>query len=154
VQLVKFLSTSPTAFECHGVDRLIEWKQFRETLEIADDPLRSVADYWAKAPFVSSYLDPFNPKSWPDPWHLILDLKLDDLAIALGMLYTLRLTERFMDIKLEIHKSMLPETKQTKFPVIVDDKWLLNWEYRGVLHIDQIAGIETVLLYSDCNRYK
>ncbi len=79
-------------FDLHGTERLIEWKKFRDSLETDESPLIRVADLWSKAPFVNSYLNPKNPTEWPDPWQLILDLKLDDLAICLGMLYTIKLT--------------------------------------------------------------
>ena len=83
---------SPTVFDSYGTDRLTKWKQFRDSLETSATPLEDVAELWSHAPFVSPYLDPQNPAEWPDPWHLILDLRLDDLAIALGMLYTIKLT--------------------------------------------------------------
>jgi len=136
----------PMVFDLHGVDRIAEWKLFRETLENCKDPLADVVKLWSKAPFVSPYLDPDNPKTWPDPWHLILDLKLDDLAISLGMYYTLKLTRRFMTTPIEIHMTMLPETDETKFPVIVDHQWALNWQYNFVVPASSLPP-KTSLIY-------
>jgi len=79
-------------FDQYGTDRIAAWKQFRDTLETSEHPLEDVAEFWSHAPFVSAYLDPNLPQQWPDPWQLILDLRLDDLAITLGMLYTVKLT--------------------------------------------------------------
>ena len=119
-------------FDLHGTERLIEWKKFRDSLETDESPLIRVADLWSKAPFVNSYLNPKNPTEWPDPWQLILDLKLDDLAICLGMLYTIKLTQRFMDIECEIHTSMLSKEFNKKFFLVVDNKHVLNYTFGSV----------------------
>lgn len=119
-------------FDLHGTERLTEWKLFRDSLETDQEPLTKVADLWSKAPFVNPYLDPKNPAEWPDPWHLVLDLKLDDLAICLGMLYTIKLTQRFMATQCEIHTSILPKENYTRFFLVVDSKHVLNHTPRKV----------------------
>ena len=135
-------------FDQYGTDRLAAWKEFRESLETSKHPLQDVAELWAQAPFVSSYLDPQNPEEWPDPWHLILDLRLDDLAIALGMLYTIKLTTRFIDIECEIHKSIFPNRDEPSYILIVDKKYVLNMEYKSVVSVDDLKNIETRLIWS------
>jgi hypothetical protein len=135
-------------FNLYGNDRLTEWKQFRDSLENSNSPLQDVADLWSHAPFVNPYLNPHNPSDWPDPWHLVLDDRYDDLAIALGMLYTIKLTRRFMDSKCEIHTSMLQEEKQPKYFLIVDDIKVLNLEYKNVVEIDRIANVQTNIIWS------
>jgi hypothetical protein len=134
-------------FNKHGAERLADWKQFRESLESSQDPYKEVAEFWSSAPFVSPFLDPNNPSKWPDPWHLVLDSRLDDLAICLGMLYTLKLTQRFMDAKCEIHTSMLPKEKQPRYFLVVDRQHVLNFEYRQVVDYQAISNIETKLLW-------
>lgn len=113
-------------FDLYDSDRLTEWKRFRTHLETSQTPFEDVAEFWSRAPFVSSYLDPQDPQSWPDPWHLILDDKLDDLAICLGMLYTIKLTQRFIDSCCEIHMTMFPKKKDPKYFLLVDGQYLLN----------------------------
>lgn len=135
-------------FDQYGTDRLASWKEFRNSLETSEHPLEDVAKLWASAPFVSPYLDPKNPAEWPDPWHLILDLRLDELAIALGMLYTIKLTHRFMDTKCEIHTSMLPDKKEPSYVVVVDDLHVLNLEYKSVVSIEQLSELETSLIWT------
>ena len=125
-------------FKVFGNERLTEWRQFRQGLEINDNPLQDVVDFWGNAPFVNRYLNPDNPKGWPDPWHLILDDKYDDLGVALGMFFTLKLTQRFMNTYCEIHMSMLPLDKEPRFILLVDKKWVLNWEYKTVLQIENL----------------
>lgn len=107
-----------------------------------------VAELWSHAPFVSPYLDPQNPTKWPDPWHLVLDSRLDNLAIALGMLYTIKLTQRFMNVKCEIHTSTLPNEKEPSYMLIVDDKHVLNFEYRSVVTVENLHGVRTSLIWT------
>ncbi len=137
-----------TVFNQHGTQRLTAWKEFRESLETSQTPFKDLAEFWAHAPFVSHYLDPNNPSEWPDPWHLVLDSRLDELAISLGMLYTLKLTRRFMDASCEIHTSMSPEDLEPRYFLIVDNKYVLNFEYREVLDYQEISKVKTRLLWS------
>jgi hypothetical protein len=95
-----------TVFDLHNTERLAEWKKIRDQLETDNDPFKTVLSLWSRAPFVNSYLDTIASDQWPDPWHLILDNRYDDLALALGIMYTLKLTKRFMNEEFKIHKSM------------------------------------------------
>jgi hypothetical protein len=135
-------------FDAHGIDRLTKWKEFRNTLEVLDDPLQAVVDFWNKAPFVSPYLNPQTPKSWPDPWHLVLDEKLDNLAICLGMLYTLKLTQRFMASRFEIHMSTIEASRYSKYFLVVDNH-VLNLEYGCVLSTAELSGVETSIIWTN-----
>jgi len=136
---------SVTVFNLYGNDRLIEWKRIRNQLEDCDDPYFVVADLWSRAPFVNPYLDPKNSANWPDPWHLILDDKYDELAIALGMLYTIKLTDRFMDTVCEIHMSMSPTETVPRFFLVVDNKQVLNFEPRTVLEVGSLPAHTNII---------
>lgn len=135
-------------FDLTVSERLGYWKKTREQLETSETPFQEVIDLWARAPFVSPYLDPFNPASWPDPWHLIIDGKFDDLAICLGMLYTLKLTQRFYDTTCEIHMSMPDEKNKRQFFLVVEDHAVLNFEYGKVSPVDAIKNTKTNTLWS------
>ena len=135
-------------FDVFGNDRLVAWKEFRDSLETSEHPLQDVAELWSHAPFVEPYLDPLNPSKWPDPWHLILDLHLDDLAIVLGMLYTIKLTQRFMDTKCEIHMSVPRDKTKPSYMLVIDGKDVLNLEYRSVVDIRAMDSISTKLIWS------
>jgi hypothetical protein len=135
-------------FDEHGTDRLASWRKFRESLETCTDPLDQVAQLWKYAPFVSPYLDPKIPNEWPDPWHLILDLRLDNLAIVLGMLYTIKLTQRFMDTECEIHMSIPSEKDEPIYFLLVDNKFVLGLRYGLVVDKDQIANMVTKRIHT------
>lgn len=96
-------------FDLSGTQRLTEWRRIRDELSNSKNPYQLVLDLWKRAPLVSTYLNPNFSDQWPDPWHLILDDRYDDLAIALGISYTLGLSERFMTDQIEIHMSILEE---------------------------------------------
>lgn len=130
-------------FDYHGNERLAAWKQFREDLETSSNPFLDVAEFWSRAPFVSPYLDPNNSAEWPDPWHLVLDNRLDNLAITLGMLYTIKLTQRFIDTPCEIHTSTSTEND---YFLVVDKKYVLNKEYRQVVSVDELNGLKTNII--------
>jgi hypothetical protein len=126
-------------FNLYNNDRLIEWKKFRDSLETSQTPLEDVAILWSQAPFVSPYLNPNQPTEWPDPWHLVLNSKLDELAIVLGMLYTLKLTQRFMASRFEIHMSTVPRLNY----FLVVDNFVLNLEYRSVVGVVELSKYQT-----------
>jgi hypothetical protein len=135
-------------FDASSNERLAKWKQFRDTLETSSSPFEDVAEFWSHAPFVSDFLDPNSPKSWPDPWHLILDGRFDDLAIVLGMLYTLQLTQRFMTSHFEIHMSIVSQNKSHNYWLIIDGQYALNYHYKQVVAVEQITGVSTTIIYS------
>jgi hypothetical protein len=135
-------------FDLRDNERLIEWKKFRNSIEHSQSPLQDVADFWSMAPFVNRYLDPSDTKSWPDPWHLVLDGKFDNLAICLGMLYTLQLTQRFMHGKYEIHMSVTPEIKEPLFYLSVDRSFILNYTYKQVVEYDHRLLQDTTPVFS------
>lgn len=137
-----------TVFDEYGTKRLAAWRQFRDSLEASETPLEDVAKLWTYAPFVSPYLDPKIPTEWPDPWHLMLDLRLDDLALVLGMLYTIKLTQRFIDTDCEIHMSMSSEKKDPLYMLVVDGKSVLNLVYGTVVDVNQMKSLDTKRIYS------
>lgn len=134
-------------FNLSNQDRLTEWRRFRDNLECSETPLEDVVSLWSKAPFVSSYLDPDRPDQWPDPWHLILDNKLDDLAIVLGMLYTLKLTQRFMNYHFEIHMSTSKNQKEKNYFLVVENH-VLNLEYGSVVEVSALEKHSTSKIWA------
>lgn len=132
-------------FNLYGTDRLTEWKRFRDSLETSVQPFQDVAEYWSHAPFVNRYLKPDDTSSWPDPWKLILDGKFDDLAISLGMLYTIKLTDRFKNSIFEIYQTVDNEKKSF---LMIDNTSILNWQYRSVTTPSDISNAEFTLVWT------
>jgi hypothetical protein len=128
-------------FNSHYSDRIKEWKEYREQLETSNDPLQDVAEFWALAPFVNSYLNPNNSKEWPDPWKLILDGKYDDLAIVLGMLYTISLLDHADLTDAEL---VLTETGHN-LVLVSKRKYILNWDRDRIVNTNQKLEIKQCL---------
>ena len=116
-------------FDLFDIERLTAWKQFRATLETSETPLEDTALLWSKAPFVSTRHS-LNPSTWPDAWKLIIDGEFDSLGLALGILYTLQLTQRFKANQFEIH--MYQDKKKQEFILVVNNM-VLNWAPRVVI---------------------
>lgn len=135
-------------FDLYDNDRLIKWKQFRDSVETSQTPLEDVVHLWSRAPFVSPYLNPLTPDLWPDPWHLVLDSKLDELAITLGMLYTLKLTQRFIESRFEIHMSTSKENRYNQYFLVVDNH-VLNLEYGCVLPASRVGSLQTSIIWTN-----
>lgn len=111
-------------------DRLENWKQFRRrigTLPV-DQALVECTDFWSRAPFTPFYLEHDNTNNWPDPWQLVYENYYCDLAKALGIVYTMYLSEHgaTMSFVLRVYKD--PKTQGQYNLVWIDDgKYVLNF---------------------------
>lgn len=132
-------------FDFGPEERISEWRQFRKRIQHLDrmDMMRETAELWAKAPLVTHYLEPDNCDNWPSPWTLIADNMYCDIGTALGIFYTLFLTERFdnRDLDVVIYK----DSAGFRPAVIVCEKYALNINYRDV--------VNTTTLPKDINVY-
>ena len=135
-------------FDKHGLDRIEEWKHFRDYLEQSPTPYEDVANLWGRAPFVENYLDPRYPETLPDPWHILVDDRLDNIAICLGILYTFKLTERFKDAPCEILELKDPRDSEIIRLLVVDNNRVLNWNPREVVDINDLNGLKIKTLWT------
>ena len=111
--------------------RLAEWSSFRQSLEISNDPIQDVIDYYKQVPVVSIHTDPYDMSSWPDPWELVYENEYCEYCILLGMCYTLQLTDRFSQSDFEIHISTDKTSEVFFYPVFVDNH-VLCYEFDEV----------------------
>lgn len=135
-------------FDERGIERLSKWKEFRNSLETSERPFEDTIDLWNKAPFVFPFLNPLSSNTWPGPWELVMISRLDDLAIALGIMYTLKLTQRFMESEFEIHMSIREDRPNAnRYFVVVNNRHVLNYEYGKVSIIEHIENFESEILH-------
>jgi hypothetical protein len=78
----------------------------------------------------------------------MLDLRLDDLALVLGMLYTIKLTQRFSHTVCEIHMSMSPEKNSTHYLLLVDNLYVLNLDHGAVVEKQKLESLDTKTIYA------
>lgn len=142
----RFRLTCHTVFDTYGNERLTKWKEFRDSLETSSAPFKEVATFWSRAPFVNPYLNPHLPSSWPDPWHIVLDNRYDDLAISLGMLYTIKLTHRFADLDFDLHM-VDKNNKDINYFIVFGKSTVLNFEYGSVCDLNAV-NVKSNIIYS------
>lgn len=136
-------------FDLYGTDRLVAWKNFRDQLETSLDPYKDTMVFWRKAPYVSDYLEDIATEDWPDPWRLVIDGKYDNLAINLGILYTLQLTKRFITVPMEIHR-LIDSNRHPRNFVVVANNIVVDYDDYNVYDFKNLEN--TVVMYSSSNK--
>ncbi len=84
-------------------DRLILWRQFRDTLEISKDPIQATINFYNQAPHSKLSTDPYTSSTWPDPWELLEENNYCSFVKILAICYTLQLTNVLSSAVYEIH---------------------------------------------------
>lgn len=122
--------------------RLTEWINCRNTIDQTDDPLQYVWDFWHTAPFIpfNKNVDPFYQKSWPSPWEIIVDNRYDDFTRALMIAWTLKLTKKYANSKVEIRTLVDSVTEREYNLVYVDNEWIINYHDNGPILLKDFVG--------------
>jgi hypothetical protein len=137
-------------FKKSSDERLTEWSELRKSLDHIDDPFKKVLDFWNNAPSISynHRVDPYNVKSWPTPWEIIVENKYDDFTLALMIGYTLKLSNRFKSDRIEIRTMVdYPKTKLYNL-VYINENVILNYDKNCVVNsgdIDQNLYLENLI---------
>ena len=109
-------------FENGYESRLREWHDFRSTLEKSKDPFMDCIVLYKNAPRVfKTDVDPWDKKTWLDPWQLVEKNLYTEMCITLGICYSLQLTERFSNSSFEIHNTVDTKSKDTYHLLAVDN---------------------------------
>jgi hypothetical protein len=123
-------------------ERISHWRQFRDSLETSDDPLQAVVEFWDHPPFIpyNKNVDPYNQRSWPTPWEIILHNKYDDFTKAVMMGWSLKYTNRYA--KSDIHIQTIVDNAQNLVynVVCVDNKWVLNFKDSTPVEANKVPG--------------
>jgi hypothetical protein len=131
-------------------DRLAQWREFRQ--KISSQPIKQavveVNTMWSSAPFVTYYLPPDQPDTWPDPWELLTENYYCDIAKALGILYTIYFSgHKNTNIELRIYYDYQTKTR-SNVAWIDGGKYILNyWPYE-IVNTELIEEKQLQLLYS------
>lgn len=75
-------------------ERLLAWRDLRQSQLAEPDFLLEVNDFWTFAPTIRYDIDWHEYPNWPDPWQLLVQNQLSELAKAVGIAYTILLSER------------------------------------------------------------
>lgn len=123
-------------------ERLSEWATFRRDLNSSAAPFDEVWEFWKPAPYIpyNNKIDPFNIKSWPTPWELIVTNKYDDFTKAVMIGWSLKLTERFQKSRIEI-KTLVNDQKTCYYNIVcVDEDIIINYSDNGPIDSKNLPG--------------
>lgn len=117
------------------------WRDLRShlTAEKSDlEHLNMVVDFWSKAPIVNPFLNWDDTKTWSDPWELISEMTFDISCLAIGMEYTLLLSEdqRWTPDRLRPSLVHLLDRSHQYMVLVVDGKHVLNHSYNRIVSLD------------------
>lgn len=117
----------PAQFE----HRLQEWNDLRSQCANLDTEtaLMHINDWWFRVPTINRYLHWDDWNHWPDPWQLLADDYYCEVARALGIVYTVQMT----DIQLE--SMQLAQCNEGVLVQIDHGKYILNWAPGDLLNI-------------------
>ena len=119
-----------------------QWRLIRSqlTVEKSDlEQLQLVTKFWSQAPLLSAFLNWDSPNIWLNPWEFIAEMKFDISSVALGMEYTLLLgaDQRWTNDRLTLALSCTRDKSQQLLVLIVDQLYVLNYEYTCVVPWDE-----------------
>lgn len=120
-------------------ERLRYWHDFRKRISTltSAEAIEETHHLWCYAPYVTHYLTIDQIMNWPNPWELINDNYYCDLAKALGMVYTLYLTNHWIESTIEIYHDR--SSKDERNLVIIDEgKYVLNYLHDEIINKKQI----------------
>ena len=119
-------------FQLNYYERMRSWRNLRTLIISADLETKCVETdrWWQQAPLVNHYLHWSDTHNWPDPWTLLSDNTYCTLTRALGMCYTLLLSD-IIDIELVVASDTTCEEHNL---VLVDNaKYILNFWPNSVI---------------------
>ena len=117
-------------------DRLLRWREWRKSLDSMDlEPaLAEIARTWMLVPRIDHYLSPDEIMRWPTPWELVNDNHYCDLAVCLGMFYSISLSKHSKHgPEMVIYKDV-EEHSWYHLCQIDDFKYVLNWDQGRIVN--------------------
>ena len=129
-------------------ERLRHWSDFRKQISQLSlvEAIDQTQHLWCYAPFVKHYLDETRVSEWPDPWELVYENYYCDLAKALGMLYTLCLSDHKDTVSMELRIYKDANANQYNLVWINDGLYVANYQFNEVVNKTQIDN--TLVLHT------
>lgn len=114
-------------------ERLTAWRELRDSIHDmpVEQALVTVNDWWMRAPLVNHYLHWDDCTEWPDPWDLLADNVYCELARAVGIVYTLHLSEHP-----GVHDIQFAQTadQNSNLVLVNGGKYAVNWAFGELLN--------------------
>ena len=117
---------------------LQSWVQLREDCnnKSLQEQLNQIAEWWGHAPRVKHVIHWNDKESWPTPWELLADNSYDELAIALGMSYTILMLDN-INATVEIAQAKDGTASDFYIALVDDRKYILNYDPWLAVNIEQ-----------------
>jgi len=134
-------------FNISAEERLIFWRDFREQLQqysIEEQHSRTL-NLWKSAPLSNQFLSPDLIEEWPDPWELITNNYYDEIAVSLGIYYTLVLETGSLDYIIQCVEGTCG---LTTFVLHLPSKTTLNYDWGEAVNTELIEKQEFRYSYS------
>ena len=134
-------------------DRLRLWQDFRHRISglSLDEAVKETGHMWSYAPYQKYYLTLDEPELWPGPWELIFENYYCNLAIALGIVYTLYLSEHKPEIEIRVYND--PSSMEQYNLVFVEQgKYVINMVHDEIVnktHIDSKLKLKQTISIED-----
>ena len=126
-------------FQKRYEDRLIVWRQFRNGLESAQDPIQEAIDYYNQIPSCLIAADPFTPSSWPSAWELLEENNYCAFVKILAICYTLQLTDVLSKAVYKIHITRDNKKSATYYLLYVDDN-VIGFDTETYVHRSKLPN--------------
>jgi len=110
-------------------ETLQSWVQLRSDCQNKPllDQLNQITGWWGHAPRVKHAVHWNDQKNWPTPWELLADNNYDELALALGIAYTIIMLS---DITTTVELVQAKDDTASEYYIILVDngKYILNYD--------------------------
>lgn len=112
--------------------RLREWKNLRLVIRGMDlqQACVEVDRWWQQAPLIKHHLHPLDTDAWPDPWTMISENTYCTLTRAIGMCYTLLMSD-IIDVHLV--QATDEQCEEHNLVIVGHAKYVLNWWPNSVI---------------------
>lgn len=136
-------------FQLEYDHRLRDWKDLRLLIrgQSLDRACVEVDRWWQQAPLINHYLHCADVESWPDPWTLLSENIYCTLTRAIGMCYTLLMSD-IHDVHLVTATDL--QCEEHNLVIVGRDKYILNFWPNSVLstHLDDFTILREISLSS------
>lgn len=82
--------------------RLTAWREFRDALECHSHALQHILILYKNCPLTHTKTNFFDRSTWSQPWNLIVKNEYNTVDRLLGMWYTLRLTNKYVQNHIDL----------------------------------------------------
>jgi len=114
-----------------GNERLAAWRKFRymQSLLPLDEQVKNAIKLWKDCHLGTTHYDFSNINDWPTPWELIMEDSFDGFTRALGIAWTLIMTDGWENKEIKLRCYIDIEKSSHYFLVEINDDLILNYHF-------------------------